>query len=246
MLVATLGDEPRRLDRALVRRHGSRSSSPRAHPGAVERLVLLDPAILRRRRTSPCWWPRTPARTARYAELRGGDRPALRREPAPPRAARARRGGAPRATSSRTTDGVALPLHARRRSSPRTARWPRRRRRSTTVRVPTLLVLGERLLPAVRPPARRAPRRARRPARGGHRARAGTRCSGTRSRRRRRRSPRSSPAARPDATRGASARRSARRRSRATSSRIATPSSASSRVIVSGGTTMTTFQCVIR
>ena len=40
--------------------------------------------------------------------------------------------------------------------------------------------------------------------------------------------------------------RRTRRRSRATSSRIATPSSASSRVIVSGGTTMITFQWVIR
>ena len=49
----------------------------------------------------------------------------------------------------------------------------------------------------------------------------------------------------PQAAPAGSARRT-RPRSRATSSRIATPASTSSRVIVSGGTTMTTFQCVIR
>ena len=98
-----------------------------AHPGAVERLVLLDPAIF-----VPPHVALLAAENARRERRYPSFEDAIDRrfgEPAPPRAAGARRARAPATTSSRRAarGGTATP---RRRSSPRTGRWRRCRRHS--------------------------------------------------------------------------------------------------------------------
>ena len=179
----------------------------------------------------------------------------------------ARGGGAPRPPRARRRRPLALPLlPGRRRGCLRRdglrAAAVRRRARADAPRAR----VAE--LPPLRPPARRAPRRSRQPAHRGDGERRSHRALG-RARRDRGRDHRAFSASEPIAGAGESRGRptgeGARRaeagsegvRPRAcqtqcssamasASSRIATPSSASSRVIVSGGTTMTTFQWVIR
>ena len=178
-LDALAGDRRRRAARrgsATPSAAASRSSAPHGSPSSVERLVLLDPAIAAAAARRALGGRERPGRAA-LRQLRGGDRPPLRRERAARRAAGARRGRAsrPPRRARRTAGATATP---RRRSSRPTRRWPRRRRRSHAVRVPTLLVLGAELVPPLRPPARRASRCARRPARGRHRPRRAHRALG--------------------------------------------------------------------
>ena len=119
-------------------------------PGTVERLVLLDLAILLPQHVAPR--AAENARRDRGRELRGRHRPP-RGEPAPRGATRPRRDGAPRAPH-RTRRRVALPLRAglgRDGVSEMSSALPA----FDDVRVPTLLVLGE-LVPLVRPLAGRA------------------------------------------------------------------------------------------
>ena len=130
-----------------------RSSSPQRDPELVERLVLLDPAILiaaarralRRRERAP----RPP-----YASFDGGDRAALRGEPAPPRTPRELLERSSPTTSWLPTTAAGATATGRPPSSPPTARWRARRRRSAPSRR-RRCSCSARLLPPVRPPARR-------------------------------------------------------------------------------------------
>ena len=135
------------------------------HADEVDRLVLLDPAILLPGHVAPLGRrERTPGPALRV--LRGGDRPALRGEPAAPGAPRARRGGAPRPPRGGRRR-MALPLHAGgrrdglRRDGGRTASVHGRTH-------PDAARARGGLVPPVRPAPRRPPGRARRPARGRH------------------------------------------------------------------------------
>ena len=136
-------------------------------PKLVPKLVLLDPAIL-----LPGHVALAAAENARERQVvrlvRRADRAPLRREPAPLRAARARRRG-PRAHVDdgrrRARPLPLLPVRSRRRvrGDGLTAAALRGRPRPDAARARRALV------PPVRPPARRTSRRARRPPRGGRR-----------------------------------------------------------------------------
>ena len=199
--------------------------------------------------------------------VRRGDRASLRREPAAPRATGARGGGAPRSPSARRRRPLALPLLPGSRRGCLRRDGLRRRRRSRTRARRRCSCSGRRatspydhLLAAHRAALgdlltvvtvsgghtvlwdaldetadgdHGLPRRVNRSTPSGE---SGGRPTGEEARRAGAGSGGSGPSCQ---TQCSSAMASA-------SSRIATPSSTSSRVIVSGGTTMTTFQWVIR
>ena len=225
---------------------GSPSRSPPGTPTLVERLVLLDPAILI-----------DPAVALLVAEDGRRDRSyASFEEGLERRFGESVLHAAPRelveadlaASSSPTTPTVAgATATARLRSSPPTARWRAAAAVHATSRSRRCSYWDASSYVTVRPPARRASRGARRHARGRpcprrpHGALGRTRGD--------RRGDRRVSAHLTSSVRGAPEPSSQTTYSSAiesTSSRTATPSSASSRVTVRGGTTMITFQCVIR
>ena len=233
----------RRLARALVRR-ADRLRARRAtsrHRRAPRPPRPGDPASAARRPLGG----RERAPRAGLRELRGSDRPSLRGEPAPRRSARARRGRAPR-PHGRERGRLALPLHAGvRRDGLQRDGDAHRRRSPTSASRRSSCSAPSRTCPTTTCSTRterRSETSSRSNGPGGHTvlwdaldetadaiagflARAAVGCL-------------SRGGGRPQLTYSSAI--------ASVSSRIATPASTSSRVIVSGGTTMTTFQCVIR